>query len=82
MSIPTTATATEAFLGWTFLFYVGERNWDGIVMAKAEVAEHGKIVCSFTLARKSTRAGAQERLKEECVAWVTSAGNARLVDEH
>jgi len=72
MSIPSEPTHEQTYLEWKFVFYVGSRDWDGLVSARAEVWQQEKKLCSFATSRKATPPDAQARLREECVAWVES----------
>lgn len=70
-TIPDEPTSTQRFLKWTFFFFVGTRDWDGLVHGKAEVHGSEGLRCSFSLVRHATRKGIEEELKLECYAWTT-----------
>ena len=72
MGIPLEPTHEEAYLKWKFVFYVGSRDRDGLVSARAEVLQEDKTLCTFAISRKATPPEAQARLREDCLSWVKS----------
>jgi len=73
MSIPSRPTAEQIYLDWKFVFYLGSRNWEGVIPARAEVHRDGKVLSSFAIHRTGTRLETVIELQEECLAWVDSA---------
>lgn len=74
MIAPLHPSASSSFLQWQFLFYIGQANWDGLVLGKAEVRRDGRVECVFQVNRRATPGDVHARLKEECIAWVTEKG--------
>jgi len=72
MSVPSHPTFEQPYLKWRFVFYVGKSGWDGLVSARAEVWQGQQMLCAFSLSRKARPSEAQDKLREECVAWVES----------
>ena len=70
IKVPSEPTQRQSFLDWHFIFYISERDWDGLVMGKAEVHRDGTTYCTFNLARKAAAGAVQTELKEECIAWI------------
>jgi hypothetical protein len=73
-TIPGQPTGTQSFLGWNFLFFVSERDWNGLVYGKAEVHGPDGLRCTFNAIRRSTRSAVEDQLREECFAWATEEG--------
>jgi len=62
------------YLEWEFVFFVPERDFDGVLHGRAEVirACDLRLECTFSLSRKQ---GSLRQLRgdlnEECLAWVS-----------
>ncbi|WP_076997474.1 hypothetical protein [Variovorax sp. KK3] len=64
-------TVVLPFQEWSFHLFIGQRDFEGVTLGKAEVLRDGEVRFAINLAGKGPRAAVQDVLEEECMAWVS-----------